>query len=50
VSRYAELALVHGNRVKRPESQAILSNHELSARARLKALDKHLATELPDEF
>lgn len=43
VSRYAELELVHGDRIKRPESQAILSNPELSARARLKALDQHLA-------
>lgn len=43
VSRYAELAVVHGDQIKRPESQTILSNLELSAGARLKALDKHLA-------
>ena len=43
VSRYAELAMVHGNRIKHPESQAILSSPDLSTGARLKALDKHLA-------
>lgn len=43
VSRYAELAVVYGDQIIRPESQAILSNPELSAGARLKALDKHLA-------
>ncbi|WP_273209474.1 DUF4123 domain-containing protein [Marinobacter subterrani] len=43
VSRYAELALVHGERIKRLESQAILSNPEQSTGARLNALDKHLA-------
>ncbi|MFO7528607.1 MAG: DUF4123 domain-containing protein [Marinobacter sp.] len=43
VSQYAELAMVHGDRIKHPQSQAILSNPELSERARLNALDKHLA-------
>ena len=43
VSRYAELAVVHGSRIKRPESQSILSDSEQSAGSRLKALDKHLA-------
>ncbi|MCD1648732.1 DUF4123 domain-containing protein [Marinobacter adhaerens] len=43
VSRYAELAFVHGDQITHPESQTILSNREMSAGARLKALDKHLA-------
>ncbi|MEQ5817218.1 DUF4123 domain-containing protein [Marinobacter sp. NFXS11] len=43
VSRYAELALVHGERLKLAEIQAILSDPELSIGARLKAVDTHLA-------
>ncbi|MGF2736204.1 DUF4123 domain-containing protein [Marinobacter sp. DUT-1] len=43
VSQYAELTLVHGDRIKHPESQIILSNHQLSTGSRLKELDKHLA-------
>ncbi|MBD3640435.1 MAG: DUF4123 domain-containing protein [Marinobacter sp.] len=43
VSQYAELAVVHGDRIKHPQSQAMLSNPKLSERARLNALDKHLA-------
>ncbi|MFY3775545.1 DUF4123 domain-containing protein [Marinobacter salsuginis] len=43
VSRYAELAVVHGERLKLAEIQAILSDPELSTGARLKAVDNHLA-------
>ncbi|MCL7945940.1 DUF4123 domain-containing protein [Marinobacter sp. ATCH36] len=43
VSRYAELVVVHGERVRHPELQAILSNSELSARMRLIEVDKRLA-------
>jgi len=43
VSRYAELAVVHGERIKLAEIQAILSDPELSTGARLKAVDIHLA-------
>nr|WP_297397866.1 DUF4123 domain-containing protein [uncultured Marinobacter sp.] len=43
VSRYAELAMVYGDRIARPESQAILSNPGLRTESRLNALDKHLA-------
>ena len=43
VSRYAELAVVHGERIKLAEIQAILSDPELSTGARLEAVDTHLA-------
>ena len=43
VSRYAELAVVHGEGIKRPELQAILSTPELSAGMRLSEVDKRLA-------
>jgi hypothetical protein len=43
VSRYAELAVVHGERLGLSEIRAILSDHELSLGARLKAVDTHLA-------
>lgn len=43
VSRYAELAVAHGERIKRPELQAILSTPELSAGMRLSEVDKRLA-------
>ncbi|MEX2474197.1 DUF4123 domain-containing protein [Marinobacter sp.] len=43
VSRYAELAVVHGERIKHPELQAILSNSEGPAGKRLSEVDKRLA-------
>lgn len=43
VSRYAELAVVHGERIKHPEFQAILSSSDLSAGMRLGEVDKRLA-------
>lgn len=43
VSRYAELAVTHGNRIRLPECQAILSNLSLPSAARLTELDQHLA-------
>lgn len=43
ISRYAELAVVHGERIKLAEIRTILSDPELSTGARLKAVDNHLA-------
>lgn len=43
VSRYAELALVHGERIAKPEIQEILSRSDLMASARLSEMDKRLA-------
>jgi hypothetical protein len=43
VSRYSELAVVHGERIKLAEIRTILSDSEVSASARLKAVDNHLA-------
>ena len=43
VSRYSELAVVHGERIKLAEIRTILSDSQLSASARLKAVDNHLA-------
>jgi len=43
VSRYAELAVVYGARVKNPEIQAILSAPERTAKMRLNEVDKRLA-------
>ena len=43
VSRFAELAVVHGERIEYPEFQAILSNSEMSAGKRLSEVDKRLA-------
>lgn len=43
VSRYAELAVVHGERIKHPELQAILSSSEMPAGMRLSEVDRRLA-------
>lgn len=43
VSRYAELVVVHGERIKHPEIQAILSMPEISAGMKLCEVDKRLA-------
>jgi hypothetical protein len=43
VSRYAELAVVHGERIKLAEIRTILSDSEVSTGARLEAADNHLA-------
>lgn len=43
VSRFAELAVVHGERIEHPELQAILSSSEMPAGLRLSEVDKHLA-------
>ncbi|OZB06709.1 MAG: hypothetical protein B7X58_13635 [Marinobacter sp. 34-60-7] len=43
VSRYAELAVVHGNRIKDSELQALLSSTEIPAVKRLNEVDKRLA-------
>ena len=43
VSRYAELAVVHADRIRLPECRAILSNPDLRGAARLAELDQHLA-------
>jgi hypothetical protein len=43
VTRYAELAVVHGERIRLSEIRAILSDPEISIGARLRAVDNHLA-------
>jgi len=43
VSRYAELAVIHGEGIKHPELRAILSTSELSTGMRLNEVDKRLA-------
>jgi hypothetical protein len=43
VSRFAELAVVHGERIEHPEFQAILSSSEMPAGMRLSEVDKRLA-------
>lgn len=43
VSRFAELAVVHGERIEHPELQAILSSTEMPAGMRLSEVDKRLA-------
>lgn len=43
VSRFAELAVVHGERIEHPELQAILSSTEIPAGMRLNEMDKRLA-------
>src|SRR5690554_507666 len=43
VSRFAELAVVHGERIEHPEFQAILSSPEMPAGMRLSEVDKRLA-------
>ncbi|MDN6320432.1 MAG: DUF4123 domain-containing protein [Marinobacter sp.] len=43
VSQYAELAVVHGPRIKHPELQAILSKSDMPTSVRLSEVDKRLA-------
>ncbi len=43
VSRYAELAVVHGERIRHPELQTVLSRPDLTASKRLSEMDKRLA-------
>lgn len=43
VSRFAELAVVHGERIEHPEFQAILCSSEMPAGMRLSEVDKRLA-------
>lgn len=43
VSRYAELAVVHGERIRDPELQTVLARPDLKASKRLSEMDKRLA-------